>query len=73
MKAEGNTCVFFSESESICHLFYECVVAKRVCHLVSESIGFQVGNTYESVAKLRLCNKRFGCVNMITSTVLWCI
>jgi hypothetical protein len=29
-------------------------------------IGFQIGVDYESVAKLWLCNKKFGIINMIT-------
>jgi hypothetical protein len=68
-KLDDNTCIFCSEPESVCHLFYECVVARRAWQLVSESIGFQVGSNYESGAKLWLCNKRFDCVNIITSAI----
>jgi hypothetical protein len=68
-KLDDNTCAFCSEPESVCHLLYDCVVAKRDWRLVFESVGFQVGSNYESVTKLWLCNRRFDCVNMITSAV----
>jgi hypothetical protein len=68
-----NTCVFYSEPESVYHLFYGCVVAKRAWQLVSKSIGFKVGVDYESIAKLWLCNKKFGVINMFTSAVSWCL
>jgi hypothetical protein len=73
MNLADNTCVFCSEPESVCHLFYGCVVAKRAWQLVSESIGFQVGVDYELIAKPWLCNKIFGVINMITSVVYWCL
>jgi hypothetical protein len=73
MHLADNTYVFFSEPESVCHLFYGCVVAKRASQLVSESIGLQVGVDYESIAKLCLCNRKFGVINMITSAVYWCL
>jgi hypothetical protein len=38
---------------------------------VSELVGFEIGSSYELVAKCWLCNKRFGVVNMISSIVCW--
>jgi hypothetical protein len=65
------TLMFFcSKSESACHLFYDCLVAKRAWHLISENIGVQVGVSYESVARLWQCNKKFCILNMITSAVI---
>jgi hypothetical protein len=68
---DDNSCVFYSEKEIVSHLFYDCVVAKRAWNLIFESIGLQVGSSFESVAILWLCNKKFGITNMITSAVCW--
>jgi hypothetical protein len=44
-------------------------VARRAWELVSQAIGVQVGSDFESIAKLWLCNKKFGVVNIVTSAV----
>jgi hypothetical protein len=44
---DDNTCVFCSEPESASHLLYECVVAKRACQLISETLNVQIGAGYE--------------------------
>jgi hypothetical protein len=63
--------VFFcSEPKMACHLFYGCIVARRAWQLISENLDVQVGVSYESVARLWLCNKKFGTLNMITSVVI---
>jgi hypothetical protein len=41
--------------------------------VISRIIGVQSGDSYESVAKLWLCNKKFGVINMGTSVVCWSI
>jgi hypothetical protein len=73
MNLTDNTCVFYSEPESVCHLFYGCVIAKRAWWVVSKLIGFQAGIDYESIVKLCLCNKKYGVINMITSAMYWCL
>jgi hypothetical protein len=40
---------------------------------VSQMMGVQMGKDFESLAKLWLCNKRFGIINIVTSTVCWSI
>jgi hypothetical protein len=65
------SCLFFSERETATHLFLECIVARRAWMLISRSIGMQIGESYESIAKLLLCNKKFGITNMVTSVVCW--
>jgi hypothetical protein len=47
-------------------IFFGCVVASRIWELVSEVVGISIGNDYESVARLWLCNKRFGIINIIS-------
>jgi hypothetical protein len=36
-------------------------------------IGVQIGRDFESMAKLWLCNKKFGIVNVVTSAACWSI
>jgi hypothetical protein len=63
-------CLLLTDRESIHHLFFECVVARKAWELVSQVIGVQTGSDFESIAKLWLCNKNFGVINIVTSTVI---
>jgi hypothetical protein len=47
------------------------VVARRAWELVSQVIGVQTGSDFESIAKMWLCNKIFGVINIVTSAVCW--
>jgi hypothetical protein len=67
------TCLFCTEKESIHHLFFDCVVARRMWDLVSQVIDVQIGSNFESMAKLWLCNKKFGVANVVSSVVCWSI
>jgi hypothetical protein len=67
---EFYSCLFCSQSESITHLFFDCSVARRVWEVVSEVVGFRVDINYEPIAKLWLCNKKFGITNIDNLTVL---
>jgi hypothetical protein len=46
------TCLFCSELESSCHLFFQCCVAKVLWTVISEITEVPVGADFESVAKL---------------------
>jgi hypothetical protein len=72
-KLDDASCIFCSDKETIAHLFFDCIVAKRAWTVISRIIGMQVGESYESIAKLWLCNKKFGITNMVTSAVCWSI
>jgi hypothetical protein len=63
--------MFYSENESINHLFFDCVVAKQAWVGVSKFIGFSIGDCFESMAKCWLCNRKYGVVNMLSSAVCW--
>jgi hypothetical protein len=67
------SCLFCKEPETIFHLFFGCVIASKVWRMVSQVIGIHIGSDYESVARLWLCNKRFGLINVISSAVCWCL
>jgi hypothetical protein len=70
-KLEDLTYLFCTEKESIHHLFFDCVIAKRAWELVSQATEMQIGMYFESVAKLWICNKKWYVVNIITSVVCW--
>jgi hypothetical protein len=49
-------------------------VASKAWELISLVFGIKIGVDYASIAKLWLCNKKFGVYNMFTSAVyrsLW--
>jgi hypothetical protein len=51
IKIDDSFYLFCGEDESIDHIFFECVVARQAWGLVSEVIGFSIGNSYESFTK----------------------
>jgi hypothetical protein len=61
--------LFCGEKESVAHLFFDCVVAKKAWEMISQVLGVKVGSNYESVASLWLCNKRFDVCNIFTSVI----
>jgi hypothetical protein len=68
---DNSKCLFCEEKKSIDHLFYSYVVAKQAWEVVLEVVGFSIGINFESVVKCWLCNKKFGIVNMLSSTICW--
>jgi hypothetical protein len=52
-------------------LLFGCVVARQIWEVVSECVNVPLIVSYESMAKLWLCNKKFGVLNMVTSAVCW--
>jgi hypothetical protein len=55
------------------HLIFRCVVAQRAWRVISQILGVETGTDYESVAKMWLCNKKYGVINIVTSDVCWSI
>jgi hypothetical protein len=68
-KLDDSSCLFYGEKESVAHLFFECVVARKAWEEVSTIIGFEIGSDFESAASCWLCNKKIGVVNVITSVM----
>jgi hypothetical protein len=65
------SCLFCSEPESVCHLFFECCVSKIMWQNFSEMCGKKIGTDFESVASLWLCAKKFKSINIGTIAVMW--
>jgi hypothetical protein len=57
-RVDDKSCLFCSEPESVYHLFFECVIARQTWLGISEVIGAQIGQDFESVARRWLCNKK---------------
>jgi hypothetical protein len=64
-------CLFCCEPESMCHLFFECDVARDVWSYVSSLVGRGMGNNYEQVARLWISNEKNGALNTFSSAVIW--
>jgi hypothetical protein len=39
--------------------------------VISDILGTGMGRDYESVARLWLCNKKYGVANILSSTLCW--
>jgi hypothetical protein len=65
------SCLFWSEAESVNHLFFSCGVAKCAWEALSEVMKIRIGLDFESVAKLWMQNKKYTFVNMCTVALLW--
>lgn len=65
-------CMFCTEDETICHLFFECVVAKMIWHFVLEFCGYSV-TSYLELANRWLDCKKYEFPNTISAGALWCI
>jgi hypothetical protein len=72
-KVDDPSCLFCSEIEIVHHLLFDCVVAKRAWEVVSSILGTSMDSDYEFVARLWLCNKRYGVTNIISSALCWSI
>jgi hypothetical protein len=68
---EDKSCLLCFELESTYHLFYDCCVARSMCYIVSEITGIFIHPGFESMTKMWLSEKKFRCINVCTSTVMW--
>ena len=66
------SCLFWSEKESVHHLFFECAVARQVWIVISDQ-QIYVGANFEPLGMLWLSNKKFLIHNIFTSMTLWSI
>jgi hypothetical protein len=68
---EDKSCLLCSELESTYHMFYDCCVARCMWNIVSEINGIFIHPDFESMTKMWVSAKKFRCINVCTSTVLW--
>lgn len=54
-------------------MLFECVVAKLYWGLMSDILGYQVGEYMVVIGKFWISNKKYCILNMITSTIIWSI
>lgn len=66
-------CVFCSCHETVCHLFFECVVAKEIWSAATILLERPLGAHLESIASLWVAGKPLDHVNTICSAILWAI
>lgn len=64
-------CLFCAEKETIQHLFFECVVARKIWSDLANVLKVNIGLNFESVASKWLCDKKNLVVNMFSSALMW--
>jgi hypothetical protein len=65
-KVDDPSCLFCLEIETVHHMLFDCVVVKGAWEVISGVRGTGMGRDYESVARLWLCNKRYGVANILS-------
>lgn len=65
------TCLLCAENESICHLFFDCCIAKIVWGHIACFLDLSLGESFESVAKFWLTGKKGIVTNAVSAAVLW--
>jgi hypothetical protein len=62
-EVSDTTCLMCNELESVTHLFFDCCVANLVWSTISDLLGLNLGENFESVARLWLANKNHELTN----------
>ena len=68
--SKPEACVFCSDNESVNHLFFDCVVARKMWCYVDCYASYKIHN-YESLACKWLHGQKSDCLNTISAGVLW--
>lgn len=66
-------CVFCSETESVHHLFFDCVVARYVWAIFREHFNINLGSDYMSIARFWLSNNQKSALNVACAADVWCL
>jgi hypothetical protein len=64
---------FFAQTETVFHLFFECVVIKQIWGFFSDLFGVQLGQDFESVAMWWISNNKNSVLNVFCDAALWSI
>lgn len=67
------TCLFCNDPESVCHLFFDCLVAKRLWLAIAEILELRHDWNFEVLATYRIANKKHVLTNIVSSAVVWCL
>lgn len=70
---EDSTCLFCENSESVHHLFFECIVAQQMWDFVSENFGIQKISCFEEIINLWHNPKKYVVLNLVVAASLWSI
>lgn len=65
--------VFYSEHETINHLFFDCVVAKIIWQHISSFFNLNLGENLLSIARYWPASKYHAATNSVCASVLWSI
>jgi hypothetical protein len=69
-QVDDPTCLFCDGMEIAHHLFFGCCVAKVMWCNLSDVVGKELGNDFESIVWLWLCDKKLKTLNICTTAVL---
>ena len=64
-------CLFCSDKESVQHLMFECIVAKNIWAIISETFAVNIGTSFESVARYWVSNSKNSALNSVCAAVMW--
>jgi len=72
-KVEDVTCLFCCETESVHHLFFDCVVATQLWKILSTVLNANLGGSLDEIGKYWLSNRKHCVTNIFTAAALWSI
>jgi hypothetical protein len=72
-KVKDPTCLFCCESETVHHLFFDCVVATQLWKVLSVVLNVNLGGSLDEVGKYWLSNKKHCVTNITSSAAIWSI
>ena len=61
---KSEDCIFYSEKESMHHLFFKCILAKQLWHFTSTLFKVHIVDDYFSVARFYIASKNMQCLIM---------
>jgi hypothetical protein len=70
---EDKTCFFCSELETSQHLFFECVVAKRMWGMIFVMFNRNLGHSFEDIGICWLSENKFTVINIFSSVAIWAL
>ena len=72
-EVENLKCLFCNEDETVCHLFFECVVAKQVWSDISDSFEFSIPNDMNELSSFWNLNNKKSVTNIACVATIYSI